>query len=332
MRTPPTDITTAPSIDIARAPSTDITTAPWIEFLHPRYWLTWCGFGAVRLFSVLPLPLIWLIGGALGQLFYYLHAPRRRIVNRNIEKCFPELDRRARVRLAKQNFRATAQAMLDTGIAWWASKSRLRRLVQCSGSEHYEQALATGRPVILLAPHFIALDIGGLYLATEERSRLMISMYKRPKNKLLHAFVARRRERFGDAKMIESRAGMKQVVRALKRGAIFYYLPDQNPGRKNTVFVPFFGIPTATLTALGRLARITNALVVPCVSRQLPRGRGYEVTFGPPLALSPSHDDTADAARMNEAIEQAVRETPAQYFWMHRRFRARPEGEPDFYV
>jgi len=308
-------------------PPTDISAARWTDFLHPRYWMTWCGFGAMRVLSALPLSVIWLLGSALGECFYYLHGPRRRIVNRNLESCLPELGRRERVRLAKQNFRATAQAMLDTGIAWWASRSRLRRLVHCIGREHYDQALATGRPVILLAPHFIALDMGGLYLTTEGRS--MISMYKRPKNRLLHVFIAQRRERFGAAKLVESRAGMKQVVRALKRGEVFYYLPDQNPGRKNTVFVPFFGIPAATLTALGRLARITDALVVPCISRQ--RGGGYEVIFKPALEDFPTGDDITDAVRMNEAIEQAVRENPDQYFWMHKRFRTRPIGEPGFY-
>ncbi len=295
--------------------------------LHPRYWPSWMGLALLRLISFVPLPVLWLMGCVLGGVLYYLHGARRHVTMRNIEGCFPSLDRRARRRMARQHFRALGQASLAIGIAYWGSKRRLERLVRCVGREHYDQALAQGRPVILLVAHFIGIEIGGVYLS---RERPMIDMYRRAKNQLFDEVLRRGRTRFG-GRVVERLEGLKPVIKAMRQGAVFYYLPDQDPGRHNTVFVPFFGVPAATLTALGRLARITNALVVPCFTRQLSYGRGYEVVFKPALDNFPTADEIADATRMNWEIEQGVREMPEQYFWVHKRFKTRPQNAPAFY-
>ena len=297
------------------------------SLLHPRYWLGWMGLALLRLISFAPLPVLWLVGGLLGSALYYLHSARRHIVVRNIESCFPSLDRRAHRRMARRHFRALAQASLAIGIAYWGSKRRLERLVRCVGRRHYDEALAQGRRVILLVPHFIGIDVGGIYLS---RERPMINMYRRTKNQLFDAVLRRGRTRFG-GHVVERLEGLKPIIKAVRQGLVFYYLPDQDPGRHNTLFIPFFGMPAATLTALARLARITNALVVPCFTRQLPYGRGYEVILKPALDNFPTTDEVADATRMNQEIEQGVGDMPEQYFWVHKRFKTRPLGEADFY-
>ena len=285
------------------------------------------GLALLRLMSFFPLPFLWFVGYVFGGGLYYLHGARRHITVRNIERCFPDLDHRAHRRMARQHFRALGQLSLSIGVAYWGGKRRFERLVHCVDREHYDQALAQGRPVILLAAHFIGVEIGGIYLS---RERPMADMYRRAKNQLFDEVLRRGRTRFG-GQVVERLEGLKPIIKAMRQGVVFYYLPDQDPGRHNTVFVPFFGVPAATLTALGRLARITNALVVPCFTRQLSYGRGYEVIFKPALDNFPTADETADAARMNREIEQGVREMPAQYFWVHKRFKTRPLGEPDFY-
>ncbi len=298
-----------------------------LPLTHPRYWLSWIGLMVMRLLSLLPLPVLWVLGSALGGLLYFLHASRRNVVLRNIEGCFPHLDSKAQRRMARQHFYGVGQASLSTGIAWWSSKRRLERLVRCRDRHYYDQALTQGRPVILLAAHFVGMEIGGMYLS---RERPMVDMYRRANNKLFDAVFKHGRVRFG-GRVVERSEGLKPIIKLLREGVVFIYLLDQDPGRHNTAFVPFFGVPAATLTALGRLTRITNAIVVPCFTRQLLRGQGYEVIFKPALDNFPTGDDVADATRMNQEIEKGVLDMPEQYFWVHKRFKTRPEGEPDFY-
>jgi KDO2-lipid IV(A) lauroyltransferase len=295
---------------------------------HPRYWATWVGVGLLRAVVLLPLPVLAGVGGLLGLLLYYLHPPRRRIVMINLARSFPHLSAHAQRRLARQHFRALGQGLFDSAIGWWASVRRLRRLVRCQGREHYDRALAQGRPIILLAPHFVALEVGGLFLSAE---RPMATMYKKPKNAAFHSLLRHTRVRFG-GQIIERDEGLRPAIRALKAGRVFYYLPDQDLGRELSVFAPFFGVPTATVPALGRLAQFTDAVVIPCFTCQRPWGRGYDIIFGPPLADFPTGDLLTDAARTNAAIERGVTLMPAQYFWVHKRFKTRPEGEADFYA
>lgn len=301
---------------------------PWRTFWHPRYWHSWLGLGLMCGLSVLPLPVLSVIGAVMGTVLYTVHGPRRHIATRNIESAYPELDKRGVQRVVRAHFRAVGQAVLETGIAWWASPKRLHRLIKYRDRVHYEQALASGRPVILLVGHFVAVEMMAMTMASELH---IIDIYKKPRNELLHQFIINRRLRFGIGSLLELRDGIKPVLRAMRAGGVLFYLPDQNPGRKNTVFVPFCGVPAATLTALGRLARMTNAIVVPCFPRQLRFGRGHEVRFFPALDNFPTGDDTQDALRMNQELERGARLVPSQYFWVHKRFKTRPPGEPDFY-
>lgn len=294
---------------------------------HPRHWPGWIGVGLLRGIGALPLPVVAWLGHRLGDLLYYLYPSRRRVAEVNIARCFPELDQVARARLVRAHFRGFGQALLDLGVAWWSSAARLRRLARLVGREHVDRALAEGRNLILLAPHFLALEVGGTRISLEWP---VVAVFRDPDNAVFRASVARARRRFG-AKLVERNQNLTAMVRQLRKGVPLYYLPDQSTGRKRSVFVPFFGVQAATFSALGRLAALGEAVVIPCYSRQLPRGAGYEVVFAPPLADFPSGDPVEDTRRMNVAIEQTVRAAPEQYFWIHKRFKTRPKGEPPFY-
>ncbi len=297
------------------------------RFRHPRYWPTWIGLGFMRAVSWLPLPVIAAFGGALGMLLYALHAGRRRVVHVNIKLCFPKLSPRDQARLARKHFRAFGQTLLDIGIAWWSSASRLKRLTRFRGREHYDNVLRENKNIILLAPHFLGLEYGGMRLSIE---RPMVTVFRHPVNKLLSVVMERARSRFY-LRLVEHVQSFTTLVKQLKQGVPLYYLPDQDAGLRNSVFAPFFGVPAATFVVLPRLAKMTDAVVIPCVTRQLSWGRGYEIEFRPPLKNFPSGDAVADTTRMNREIEGAVREMPEQYFWLHKRFKTRPEGEANFY-
>ena len=294
---------------------------------HPRFWLTWLGLACMRAISLLPLPLIAFFGGVLGLLLYALHAERRRIVHVNIERCFPEMSGRQQARLARRHFRAFGQTLLDTGIAWWASPARIKRLTRFRGREHYEQALRENKSIILMTPHFLGLEIGGVRLSME---RPMATIFRHPTNEAVRWVMQRARSRF-HMQLVEHNKPLTAAIRQVKRGSPLYYLSDQDAGRRNAVFAPFFGIPAATFIVLPRLAEMTGAAVLPCYTRQLSWGRGYEIIFRPPLSDFPSADPVADTTRMNQEIEECVRAAPEQYFWLHKRFKTRPKGEKDFY-
>lgn len=286
------------------------------------------GRGALAALARLPLPLLALLGAALGMLAYALDRRRRHIAAANLRLCFPGLAPTDARKLMRRHFRALTQSMLASiGLAWWRTAERLARYVRLKDAGHYHDALAQGRRVILLVPHFVSLEIGWLKLS---RERPMVTMYRAPRRHLLHWAVHRHRLRFGGL-AFERRANLKSLIRLIREGRPFYYLPDIDPGDKaQFVFAPFFGVPAATVTALGRIAQLTQAVVIPCITRQLSWGR-YEVAFLPALEQFPSADESADARRMNALIEAQARATPEQYFWVHRRFKTRPPGAPSFY-
>ncbi len=299
----------------------------FVSLLHPRHWLAWFGLGLLRAISLLPLPVIAALGCSFGWLIYLLYAARRRVVRINITRCFPELSQRAQRRIVRRHFCSLGQAFLAMGVAWWASPRRLERLVRWNGREHYERAHAAKRNVIFLVPHFVGMEIAGTRMSIDLP---MVDIFRHPDNAVVRVVMERARTRF-QGQLIEHVRGLVPVIRALNAGYPLYYLPDQDPGRRSSSFVPFFGIQTATFNVLGRLAQITNALVIPCFIQQRRFGMGYEVVLKPPLENFPTGDAVADTTRMNAVIESGIRERPEQYFWVHKRFKTRPEGEPKFY-
>jgi len=296
-----------------------VQTTPLSSFLGPRYWPTWLGLGFFRVMSFLPLPLIAILGQGVGILFYTLGTSRRRIALKNISVCFPELTAHEWRKINRQHYQMAGQALFTVPMNWWISKQRFNRLVRVHGREEYDQALASGRNIIILAPHFAALDVAGYILAQE---RPMLTMYQYAKNGLVDEIVKRGRARYG-GELVERKAPMRKLIRSIRAGHPFYYLPDQDAGRKG-VFVPFFHELAATYSVLSKFAGMTDALVIPCRTRIRPWGRGYDVFLSPPLENFPLGDELKDTARMNEEVAMLIRPNPEQYFWVHKRFKTRP--------
>ncbi len=288
--------------------------------------MTRLGLFLLRLLhAALPLRLVGGLGEWLGRLLYRLAGSRRRVAGTNLRLCFPELSEAGREDLLKAHFRALGRAALLESVSWWGSREEIERLVRIEGLEHF-QAHA-GRPLILLAPHFLGLNIGGIRLSIEHAP--LVSMYARVKEPTLDRVILNSRTRFGQSELVSRQDGIKPVLRAIKKGLPFYYLPDMDLGRRDAVFVPFFGVPAATVTGLPRLAKATGAAVLPAITRWT--GEGYALRFYPAWEDYPSGDVEADTRRMNAFIEARIREMPEQYFWPHRRFKTRPEGEASLY-
>ena len=293
--------------------------------LAPEWWPSWLLLGLLRLIALLPLRAARVLGATLGLFIYALNAKRRHIARVNLRLCFPEKSARARARLLWRHFLVKGQSYVDLGFLAWASPRRILRKTHIRGLEHYRGL--RGQNIILLAPHCVGMNFGGSVIA---RSHMQFSMVKLQRNPVVNWLLNRGRMRFG-CLLLSRTQGLRPVIRGLKQELAFYYLPDEDFGQRQSVFVPFFGVPTATLTTLGRLARLTNALVVPCFTRLLPGGRGYEVILKPPLKNFPNGDRTRDAARMNEVIEEGLRPMPEQYLWTFKLFKTRPHGAPSPY-
>lgn len=288
--------------------------------------MTRLGLGLIWLLHFLPLALLAPVGRAFGMLLYVLARERRRVAQTNLGLCFPKLSKAGRAALARRHFQAFGRSLIEHGILWWSSKARVQQLIRIEGLEHW-QAVAD-RPVIWLAPHFVGLDMGGIRLGSEYR---VASVYSRQKNPVFDAVLYRGRTRFVMPELFSRQQGIRPLVKAMRQGLPFYYLPDMDFGSRDSIFVPFFGVPAATITGLSRIARLAGAVVVPAVTRQLPGSAGYELRFYPAWENFPGGDDEADTRRMNAFIEERVKEMPEQYFWLHKRFKTRPPGKPRIY-
>lgn len=279
------------------------------------------------LLHFLPLGALAAVGNGLGRLLFWLIPERRHVTRVNLEKCFPQMAPEARERLARAHFRAFTRSLLEHGVLWWAPEARIRRLIRIEGLEHLQRL--RGTPVILLVPHFVGLDACATRVSLEVSA---VGIYSKQKNALLTRLLTHGRQRFGDQRLVSRQEGVRAAIRSmLRENRAFFYLPDQDYGPRDALFVPFFGVPTATIPGLSRIARLGGAKVVPCVTRMLPGGGGYVVHVEPPWEDFPSADLYADTKRMNEYIERQVLAMPEQYLWMHKRFKTRPPGEARFY-
>lgn len=276
------------------------------------------------LLHFLPLSLLAPIGRGVGMLIYAFARRRRDIATLNIDWCFPELSAAERRQRVRAHFQCLGRSIIERSIFWWSRRERLQRLIHVEGEEHVHALRAAGRPVILLAPHFVGLDAGGVAVTMRFD---IVSIYAAQANATFNRLLYKGRTRFGDQQLLSRQDGARATVKAMKSGRPFYYLPDLNGKRRDSIFVPFFGIQAATITGLSRLAKAAGAAVVPCVTRMQPGGQGYIVEFGAAWDNFPSEDVTADTARMSAWIEGVVRTMPEQYYWVHRRFKTRPEGE-----
>ncbi len=276
----------------------------------------------------LPLSLQALCGNGLGRIGYVLVGSRRAVALRNLALCFPERSEGERKRLARAHFRWLGRSLLERGLLWYASPARLKRLIRVEGDVHLAER--SERPVMWLAPHFMALDVAGASVLLFQK-RKGISIYQRQSDAVMDAALRRGRLRLGNAEIFSRDEAGRALMRAIKKGDAFFNLPDMDFGTRDAAFVPFFGVPAITLLAPSRLAKALNMVVQPVVAEILPGGQGYRVRYLEPWADFPSDDPVADAARMNRWIESEIRRNPAQYLWVHRRFKTRPPGEAALY-
>jgi KDO2-lipid IV(A) lauroyltransferase len=284
------------------------------------------GIFILWLLHFLPLPVLALVGQGLGLVAYSLARERRRVARTNLRLCFPEMGPRERERLVRGHFQALSRSFFEHGILWWSSAGRIRRLVRIEGHEHL--TAAHGLAQILLAPHFVGLDMGGLRISLDMQ---VASLYSKQKNPVTDQLLLRGRLRFNAPRLFSRQDSVRGVVKTIRAGLPVYYLPDMDFGRRDSIFVPFFGIPAATITGVSRLASLSRAKVLPAVTQQLPGGRGYVLKIYPAWENFPTEDVAADARRVNAFIEDRIREMPAQYLWVHKRFKTRPEGAPRVY-
>ena len=269
--------------------------------------------------------LVW-IGNTLGLILYSLATERRRVAAINLRLCFPDMNATELKKLVRDHFKIFGRGLIERSLLWWSSKERICSLIRVEGIEHFEAM--KGKPTVILTPHFVGMDIGGSWISQRADS---ISVYSQQKNRYLSDLLYKKRIRFGNQLIYSRQQGLRPIIKGLRQGKPFFYLPDQDQTVKDGAFIPFFGIPAATITTVPRLAAMTKASIVPCVTRLLPGAAGYVLTFYPAWQNYPTGDDIADTCRMNEFIEQRVLEMPEQYFWLHKRFKTRPEGETKFY-
>lgn len=291
-------------------------------------WLTRGVLALLWLLHWLPLGVLAALGRGLGVLLWTLGRSRRHIALRNLALCFPNRSEAERRALALEHFKLLGRSLLERGVLWHASAERLKRLIHVEGQPHF----ADTHPGALmwLVPHFLALDVAAIGVRLTV-ARSACTVYQTQSNPLFDAAVHRGRGRFGKNRLFSRRDTVKPLLRAIKAGDAFFNLPDMDFGRKDSAFVPFFGVPAATLLTSSRMANLLAMTVQPIVAEMLPGGQGYRVRFLAPWTNFPTDDALADTATINRWIEDEIRRNPAQYLWVHRRFKTRPLGEPSLY-
>ena len=290
--------------------------------------MTYLLLGLLWLLSLLPLSLLAPLGRGMGALAWWLVPSRRAVAMRNLELCLPELSLAERRAIAREHFALVGRGLLEHALAWHASVPRLKRLIHVEGDVMLAER--SERPVMWLVPHFIGLDVAGIAVQLFQ-SRKVVSVYQPQTNAVFDEAIRRGRMRFEGGQLFTRFESARALMRAVREGHAFFNLPDMDFGERDAAFVPFFGVRAATLLAPSRLARALNMVVQPVVAELLPGGAGYRVRFHEPWSDFPTDDALADTARMNRWIEQAVRRMPAQYLWVHKRFKTRPRGEASLY-
>ena len=281
----------------------------------------------VRRMKGLSMPARERLARVVARVLWTAVPKRRHIIETNLRVCFPEMSETERRALARRVYVRLARAAIDHGTLWEADQEEIRRFVTFEGLENLLEEAKTG-PVIAVAPHFAGLDAAGIALNTYVRG---VSLYQKQSNPAWDEAVLAGRKRFSDPILIakSNASDLRPVLRAMKEGLPFYYLPDMDHGIKNSIFVPFFGVQAATLPMVSRLARVTRAKVIWCIATMTEKG--YHVILSKPWENFPTADYEADTLRVNQELEEWIRAYPDQYLWVHRRFKTRPEGEPSIY-
>ena len=291
------------------------------QFFHPRYWPSWFGLLLMRLSIYLPTKIqLWLSYG-LALLMKPFMKTRRTIAKRNIELCFPEKSEQWRTELLEENKHSMAMLLFETALSWWGSNARLEKKVTYVGLEHLDNALKKGKGVILLTGHFTCMELGLRLMMMKTPCHVM---YRPLNNPVFNRVMTQSRALYSEQTIV--RDDPKSMLRALKKNKVVLYAPDQDMGKKRSIYATFFGIKAATVPATARIVKISGATVVPVIAKREPNGH-YIMSLGSAWTDYPTGDDVVDAQKINDVIEQAVRKTPGQYLWIHRRFKTQPEGK-----
>lgn len=289
------------------------------SYRHPRWWPTWLAMGCIWLLAQLPMQLQWRLGKLIGDLAYFFMRRRRHITETNIALCFPELEPAQQRALVRRTFRSNGIGLMEVGSAWFRNPESLRRFTRVHGQEHLEDAFKHGRGILLLGGHYSTLDLGGSLISLFIEADVMQRDHN---NSLVNAIMTRSREqRYGVAL---DRRDLRGLFKRLRMNRTVWYAPDQDYGRRGSVFAPFFGVPAASITATARIAQSSGCVVIPFSHFRSEQGLGYDIYFLPALSPFPSGDEMTDASLVNATIEAQVRQHPDQYLWMHRRFKTRP--------
>ncbi len=286
-------------------------------------------YGLLWLLHFLPLPLLALLGRGLGWVLHKAARSRRHVAATNLALCFPAKTPAERDALLRDHFGWLGRSLLERGVLWHASTGRLKRLIHVEGDIHLAER-TEGRSVMWLVPHFVGLELAGVAVQLFQ-TRKGVDIYQTQSDPFWDRVLTERRLRFGGGEAYPRGASIRPVIKRIKEGWAFFNMPDMDFGQRDAVFVPFFGVTAATLTAPSRLARSLDMLVQPVVVDMLPAGKGYRVRFMPALGGFPTDDAERDTLWMNGFVEGLVLQNPAQYLWVHKRFKTRPAGQPGVY-
>lgn len=296
------------------------------DYWHPKFWPLWISFGMLRVATLFPYRAQLSMGRFLGNVLQFLAGSRRRIVNINLQHCFPEKTQAERDKIRNECYHNIGIALLEMAMCWWWSDQRLKPLVEIRGQEHIDEVLQSGRGVILLTGHFTSLEIGGRLFTL---SKPLQAMYRTQKNRLFDSYLYTRRNSYLENTI--SRKNTRQMIKGIKKLVPTWYAPDQNFQNEKNVFAPFMGVQTATISAGSRIAQASGGAMLPFYPERKRDGSGYIIWIEAPLENFPSGDDVKDATEINACIEKFVRLNPEQYMWIHKRFKTRPPGEPEIY-
>lgn len=295
---------------------------------HPKFWLLWLAVGLARLTLLLPLKWQMKLGSGIGLLAMKLAGSRVNTAKRNLELCFPQMSEAERETLLRHNFQETGKAIFDTINAWWWSNDKVQKHMQIKGQEHVEQTLAAGQGVILFAVHCLPLEMGARIFGQFQPG---VGVYRPHNNPVMEYLQVKGRLRSNKA--LVPKRDLRQMVRCLRNPDVIWYTADQDFGRSSAIFIPFFAVPdAATITGGTTLAKLGKAKVLPFFVERNTDDTGYNIEIQAPLDNFPGENEVEDAKRGNGIVEQLISRNPAQYMWLHRRFKTRPnESDPSLY-
>jgi KDO2-lipid IV(A) lauroyltransferase len=295
------------------------------NFYAPKYWPTWIGIAFLKLLAALPFKAGLRVGRAIGYILYHLIPKRRRVTEANVKHCFPELSAEEQAQFVKDVFYDNGIGVIESSWTFWGNHKALQKRTKFIGFELLEKALEENRGIILLGAHYSHTDLGAMLAASKVPT--LVTMYRRHNNPLMEETI--RTGRISYSKPVE-RKELREIVRSLKQNEVVWYGPDQDFGRKNSIFVPFFGKTAATITATTKMVRFNNSPILALYQRRKEDDSGYIVEIAEVEGF-PSGNEIEDAKIMNLAIERGVRKAPTQYMWVHKRFKTQPDGDQALY-